>query len=922
MSTVSANLHVKDENGNLYDVQPTTTIANVAGLQTALDGKVNTVSGKGLSTNDYTTNEKNKLAGIEAEANKTTVDSALSSSSTNPVQNKIVKAALDTKFDTANVSTSVPASPTNSTVPSMKLVNDTYALNSSLVSGLATKADTSTVSALATTVSGKADASTMSSLSSQVSTNTTNIATQTARIDAIAALPSGSTSGDAELIDIRTKADGTTANNAGTAVREQVTSLLNNSRNLRNDSLSISVAETNVYHDFAIKAGESYLIYNDTSGATSVYAVSGNSGVATMADSIGSHKYALYKSVEDSSRVRIWSRQTGQIKIWKLNESINAISDISSGIINVGWIQSTGAYHSSDDGFRLSDTIRLNKNDTVIVITHGYNHNVSIISKVNNNNTYESLVADDGTSAVKSYEYTANDTIDIKVCCYNGAQTAVVVRNITDNVLTVTNEIYNSRSAYDGRSYSDIGTSVRSQAEESFKLTLHNDESVVLAVDQARTTIMYDYAIKAGDIVLIQNKTTNATTVKAFYGDTEIDTIGENIPAGKYVLYTASADTNIIRIWSAETGSLEVRRRGSIDKVENIINHSNDTYTDDAYIYKTGTKSVNTSSGFVLFDPILLHKGERLIAFTNGYNGNVSIVSKLNNDGTYTPLVIDDTHNAITSYEYIATEDIKIVVSCAANSAKYITIMGMSEIVDLYDDVKNQIDYTSIALFEKIGVIGDSYASGEIYSDASTVIGDLYNLSWGQMIARRNGIRCENFSKGGLTTASWLSSPYGLTKLNNSDAMDLYVIVLGINDVYSILTNDESYIGSESDIGTDNNTLWRNMSVIINACYTKNPNARVIILGLSGRNENTSGWMRLIRMENAALEDIAEYYGVPYKALMESDYFNSDFYFNNMVGGHPTAINYSGMSIAIEKMIEEIMKENPDYFKAYPNPIA
>ena len=54
------------------------------------DNKVDKVSGKGLSTNDYTTAEKTKLAGIADGANKTTVDSALSSSSTNPVQNKIV----------------------------------------------------------------------------------------------------------------------------------------------------------------------------------------------------------------------------------------------------------------------------------------------------------------------------------------------------------------------------------------------------------------------------------------------------------------------------------------------------------------------------------------------------------------------------------------------------------------------------------------------------------------------------------------------------------------------------------------------------------------------------------------------------------------------------------------------------------------
>ncbi len=86
----------------------TTQIATTAFVQNNLSTKVDKETGKGLSTNDYTTAEKTKLAGIAENANNYSlptassstlggviVDDSLNSTSTNPVQNKVINSSIN-----------------------------------------------------------------------------------------------------------------------------------------------------------------------------------------------------------------------------------------------------------------------------------------------------------------------------------------------------------------------------------------------------------------------------------------------------------------------------------------------------------------------------------------------------------------------------------------------------------------------------------------------------------------------------------------------------------------------------------------------------------------------------------------------------------------------------------------------------------
>lgn len=87
----------------------TTDVMSQNVLTNILGNKVDSIQGKGLSTNDYTTEEKTKLSGIEAQANKTIVVQTTGSSTTDVMSQDVVTTELNSKATTASYTVTLAA---------------------------------------------------------------------------------------------------------------------------------------------------------------------------------------------------------------------------------------------------------------------------------------------------------------------------------------------------------------------------------------------------------------------------------------------------------------------------------------------------------------------------------------------------------------------------------------------------------------------------------------------------------------------------------------------------------------------------------------------------------------------------------------------------------------------------------------------
>lgn len=219
------------------------------------------------------------------------------------------------------------------------------------------------------------------------------------------------------------------------------------------------------------------------------------------------------------------------------------------------------------------------------------------------------------------------------------------------------------------------------------------------------------------------------------------------------------------------------------------------------------------------------------------------------------------------------------------------------------------------AAFQTIGVIGDSLASGECY-DSEGHGTDLYDVSWIQFMCRAEGMTGYNFSRGGLTTKTWITDAKGYALASESDKKcKAYIIGLGQNDANVSMTIGSINDINDSDYTQNADSYYGNYGGIIQRMKVIQPDAKFfLITDPLGANSTTRA------QYNVAVRTISQHFTNCYLIDLEQDdaqtYLDSNSYiYKNKVNGHYTAPAYRYMADIIARHINNIMYNNPNDFK-------
>lgn len=508
-------------------------------------------------------------------------------------------------------------------------------------------------------------------------------------------------------------------------------------------------------------------------------------------------------------------------------------------------------------------------------------------------------------------------------------------------------EVVDARIGYDGTAHDTLGTAIRSQVSElKGDLTdLTNAEIIQPTIfentgcsgrgiykQNNQTSKMFNVE-KGAKYFISTNNVTNGGFSKTQY-TSEYEESGlalTNISPINRTYYEAT-DNGYLYVSATNVNVTCYKIDTTIDEVKNDVMELK--ATDNFHIldkfelvWERG-KFVNSLNGEVLSDskyyyatkPYEVFGGCNLIVFTrstNDYSG-LAFYDKDNNyisgQKTYdvewkewkVPIPGNAKYVRLTAYTYNPAVDISVAYARYENVHENMHSI-YEKASELEDKTKNVLTYDCFP-FERIGVVGDSLASGcsNYYNASGQLKGiDIPKYSWGKFLSRTYGISVDLYSQGGANTRTWLSSDFGLQRLQASEPCEMYYIGLGNNDYSSL---GESYLGTISDVAVGNessnaDTYYGNYSRIIAELKSKSPRCKIFCF-----TEPNIGNRELCHQYNLAIKEVASLYDNVFVLDLENDtFYSSKPISDTRVGSHYTPTGYKMMGEYIYKITCEFI---------------
>lgn len=261
--------------------------------------------------------------------------------------------------------------------------------------------------------------------------------------------------------------------------------------------------------------------------------------------------------------------------------------------------------------------------------------------------------------------------------------------------------------------------------------------------------------------------------------------------------------------------------------------------------------------------------------------------------------------------------------------------MKVTDLLKFDQNLKCDAGYLNI--FHEIGYIGDSLSSGEFVYDHNGGKGhwDAYDFSWGKIIERNSGIKCTNYSSGGLTAkdvytqadthrATWHEVNHLFEPTHIKPA---YFIALGLNDInnynrFNAGTRDHK--DYEKDLGNAKDDVCINdltkcsdsfagwYGKIILRIAKIQPNTKFFLIGIPNDHCFPN-----IEKANAVIKELSELIPNCYYIDLFNDApdYDEAFYDRFFESDHMNAMGYAFTAKLIQTLADKLIWENFKDFK-------